>query len=545
MVPKLILSTILLLSLSEVGGFAAPPDFPTAPEEIVTPQPHEILPSIRANFQNCPRQVLEQPSLVENSQPPPIQAARPAVSDQTLPINLATALYLSNARPLVIAFAQASIEQASAQLQNANVLWLPNLNMGFDYYRHDGMDQSTDGTMIFDNKYSYTAGGGVTLSFGVTDAIFRPLAARQELAARQFDLQSAQNDALLTVAVAYFDVQQARGILAGDVDSVAKAEMLVQKTTGLAKGLVPGIEVDRARALLLDLQQQVAVARANWRISSSRLTRVLRLNPSAVVDPLEPPHLLVTLISPQCVVDELVPVGLTNRPELASQRALVQATLERLRQERVRPLVPSLVLDGRNGPYGALEGGVFGGGPEGTHTSGGRFDMEVGVLWTLNNLGAGNRSLVRQRAAEQQKACIELFNIQDQVAQEVVQAHAELEATAAQIDDATNTVKEATVTFNGTLTALGQTRGAGELLQLLSRPQEAVAALQQLNRAYDTYYAAINNYNRAQFQLYRALGFPAQIVVCKTPVGQVETIDTSRPPSMAPVCPHFLSPPRL
>ncbi len=530
MVAKLILLTILLLSLSEVGVLAAPPDFPNIPEEIVAPQPQEVLPLKPSNIQNCPRQVLEPPSLIENSQPPLIQAARPAVSDQTLPINLATALYLSNARPLVIAFAQASVEQASAQLQNANVLWLPNLNIGFDYYRHDGMDQSTDGTMIFDNKYSYTAGGGVTLSFAVTDAIFRPLAARQELAAREFDLQSARNDALLTVAVAYFDVQQARGILAGTVDSVSKAEMLVKKTSGLAKGLVPEIEVDRVRSLLLELQQQVAFARANWRISSARLTRVLRLNPSAVVVPLEPPHLQVTLISPERVVDELVPIGLTNRPELASQRALVQATLERLRQERVRPLVPSLVLDGRNGPYGALEGGVFGGGPDGTHTSGGRFDMDVGVVWTLNNLGAGNRSLVRQRAAEQQKACIELFNIQDQVAQEVVQAHAQLEATAAQIDDATTAVKEATVTFNGTLTALGQTRGAGELLQLLSRPQEAVAALQQLNRAYETYYAAINNYNRAEFQLYRALGFPAQIVVCKTPVGEVEKIDTSRPP---------------
>ena len=89
--------------------------------------------------------------------------------------------------------------------------------------------------------------------------------------------------------------------------------------------------------------------------------------------------------------------------------------------------------------------------------------MEVGVLWTLNNLGAGNRSLVRQRAAEQQKACIELFNIQDQVAQEVVQAHAQLEATAAQIDDAANAVKEATVTFNGTLDGPGSNQRRGRI----------------------------------------------------------------------------------
>ena len=45
----------------------------------------------------------------------------------------------------------------------------------------------------------------------MTDAIFRPLAARQELVATQFDVQTARNDALLAVAVAYFDVQYARG----------------------------------------------------------------------------------------------------------------------------------------------------------------------------------------------------------------------------------------------------------------------------------------------------------------------------------------------
>ena len=191
-------------------------------------------------------QIFRLPAVTENPQPPPIQPAQPPQSDQTLPINLATALYLSNARPLVIAFAQASVEEAAARLQNAKVLWLPNLNVGTDYYRHNGTDQSTDGTMILDDKNSFAAGGGATLNFGVTDAIFRPLADRQELAARESDLQTARNDALLAVALAYFDVQQARGTLAGTLDAVAKAEVLVRKTAGLAKGLVAEIEVDRA-----------------------------------------------------------------------------------------------------------------------------------------------------------------------------------------------------------------------------------------------------------------------------------------------------------
>ena len=226
-----------------------------------------------AKFSDCP----PSPKIHSRRQ---LQLAQPAESDQTLPINLATALYLSNARPLVIAFARASVEEAAARLQNAQVLWLPNLNVGTDYYHHNGTDQSTDGTIILDDKSSFAAGGGATLNFGVTDAIFRPLADRQELAARESDLQTARNDALLAVALAYFDVQQARGTLAGTLDAVAKAEMLVRKTAGLAKGLVAEIEVDRARALLFDLQQQVATSRADWRITSARLTQVLRLNPS-------------------------------------------------------------------------------------------------------------------------------------------------------------------------------------------------------------------------------------------------------------------------
>ena len=531
----------MFVALGAAGAAAEAPYVPEPHEAVPAPPPQAILPPSVPLGSAETGQILRLPALAENPQPPPIEVAQPAASDQILPINLATALCLSNARPLVIAFAQASVEEAAARLQNAQVLWLPNLNVGTDYYHHNGTDQATDGTLILDNKSSFAAGGGATLNFGITDAIFRPLADRQELAARESDLQTARNDALLQVAVAYFDVQQARGTLAGTLDAVAKAEVLVRKTTGLAKGLVPGIEVDRARALLFDLQQQVAASRANWRISSARLTRVLRLNPGAVVVPMEPPHLQVSLISPGFRVADLVPVGLTNRPELASQRAVVQASVERVRQEQFRPLIPSVIVEGV-GPDGFFNGGVFGGGPDsGTHLYGGRFDMEVGAVWTLSNLGVGNRTLVRQRIAQQNQASIDFADVQDQVAQEVVQAHAQLEAAATQVEAAMTAVKEAIITYKGTLTGIGETRGAGDLLQLVNRPQEAVAALQQLNRAYELYFTAINGYNRAQFQLYRALGFPARIVICDHPVGETQAVDTSRPPCMAPLCPHVRS----
>ncbi len=540
----------LLMALAQTTVAAAPLPAPPPPEAISTPShaaptPPRTAPmpppAPEAYTEGGP--VFRLPSITQNSQPPSIPSAEPAAADQILPINLATALYLSNARPLVIAFAQASVEEAAARLRGAQVLWLPNLNVGASYYRHLGTDQSTNGDVIVDDKTAVGAGGGATFNFALTDAIFRPLADRQELAARRLDLQAARNDALMEVAVAYFYVQQARGTLAGTLDAVAKGEVLVQRITGLAIGLAPPNEVDRAKALLFDLKQQAAVDRGNWRVASARLARLLRLNPGVVVVPLEPPHLQVDMFSPAARVADLVPVGLMNRPELASQRAVVQAAMDRVRQEQFRPFIPNVLVDGA-GPGGALNGSVFGGGPDGTsQLYGGRFDMDAGLIWTLNNLGAGNRALVHQRMAQEQTASIAFANMQDQVAQEVVQAHAQLEAAAIQLQNAMTAVKEAAITYRGNLLGISETLAVGDVLRLINRPQEADAALQQLNRAYGIYYVAVNGYNIAQFRLYRALGFPARGVVCDHPVGQVQPVDTSRPPQMAPDCPHLLSQP--
>src|SRR5262249_21722652 len=160
-----------------------------------------------------------------------------------------------------------------------------------------------------------------------------------------------------------FNVQQARGELAGAQDTVEKARQLVKAVTALGTSLVAPIEADRARTQLADVEQQAALALEHWRMASEDLTLALRLAWTAILNPLEPPTLQVTLIPPHQPGDALIPIGLTNRPELAAQQALVQAALARIRQERLRPLMPSIVLGGDAAPAapgGYLMGGVFG-----------------------------------------------------------------------------------------------------------------------------------------------------------------------------------------
>jgi outer membrane protein TolC len=461
---------------------------------------------------------------------------QPEEGDRPLPINLATALRLADARPLVIEAARAAVETEYGLYEQARVLWLPTANLGVDYQRHDGALQNfLNATTIIGPRNQFLVGGGAQAVFALTDAIFAPLAERQLVRARNLEIQTAKNDALLAVAVAYFDVQQARGRLAGTLDAVVRARELVRRVNALGRGLAPQIEVERVNTLLANLQQQAESNRQDWLTSSATLTRVLRLDPAAVVTPLEPPHLQVTLISPKETVDALIPVGLTNRPELATQQAVVQATLVRLRQERMRPLIPSLVLQSNATPTADLGAGAYGTGRNSLNHWAGRSDWDAEVIWQFKNLGFGNRGLVTQRRGEQRQALVELFRIQDLVAAEVAQAHAGVRTAAARVRQAEAELKAALASYEGNLKGLSQTVRAGELLVLVNRPQEVVAALQQLEQAYLDYYTSANDYNRAQFQLYRAMGYPAQGLACSDSFGPVMPVDTSRPPQMAPV----------
>ena len=164
--------------------------------------------------------------------------------------------------------------------------------------------------------------------------------------------------------------------------------------------------MDRARNLLAFLEEQAVSARENWRVASADLTQVLRLDPRAVVEPLEHDHLQITLIDPSRSLDDLIPIGLTNRPELAAQQALIQAALVRIRQEKMRPFLPSIMITGFQTPGGmTTEAGIFGTGNGGKlNLWSFRDDISAQLVWQLQNMGFGNLALIKKRRGEQSRA---------------------------------------------------------------------------------------------------------------------------------------------
>jgi len=449
-----------------------------------------------------------------------VQLEKPAPEPglHVLPINLATALQLAGSRPIDVQLAQERVRGAVSVLDQAKALWLPTVTIGGDYYRHDGEIQDSSGAIVTNSHSSLMfglgSGIGTAAVFSLNDAIFSPLAARQTLSARRSDVQAATNDSSVAVTDAYFYVQQARGELAAAQDATRRTAEVVRRVQSLAAGLIPPLEIVRAQAELARRQEAEVFASEGWQVNAAELARLLRLDPSAQIEPVEPPQLQITLVEPERPVDELITLGLSNRPELAADQALVQAALVRLRQEKLRPFVPSVLLRGASTPVtGTLGAGLFSGGSNGDlGSTAARSDWDLQVLWQLDNLGFGNVARTRLRDSEHRAAILELFREQDRVAADVARAYAQTRQAARRVKIAEHQVTLAVDSYEKNLVGLGQIRRAGDLIQTIVRPQEVIAAVQSLAQAYADYFRAVADNNRAQFRLYRAMGQPAQVL---------------------------------
>ena len=477
------------------------------------------------------------PPAPETEAPSPASALAESAVPQGLPINLATAMQLAGVAPLDIAAATAQVRQGLALLLQAKALKIPNLNAGIDYLRHDGIQQNIfTGENFQKGRQSLFVGGGPSLSVGLTDAIFAPLAAKRVVASREADVQTARNNALLSVTQAYFRVQQARGVLIGADATIVRARRLVQFARGLAPSLIAPLEINRTEAELQSLLQTRELAIQDWRVASAELAEILLLDPGTLLDPIEPPYLQVTLIPADQTPAELIPLAVNNRPEIASQKELLAAAHELLRRERNRPFLPNLYVLNPGTGTGLMAAGNQTSGPNGLlNANGGNLTIEVAAVWQLQGAGVGNLGLIRERKADQDLASIQVTRTVYRVKSEVSQALARLQSARARIPQTEEGLRQAIESADKNFIGLRETtRPAGELLRLVVRPQEVVAALIALEQAFEQYFAAVNQYNTAQFDLYRALGQPAQWVTSQPTRIAEPTPATASPLTLQP-----------
>ena len=197
----------------------------------------------------------------------------------------------------------------------------------------------------------------------------------------------------------------------------------------------------------------------------------------------------------------------------------------------MRPLLPLVLIGGFQTPGGMLiQGGVFGLGPNSSLNQWtGRVDVSLQLVWQLDAFGIGNLARIKQQRGDESRTIIELRRTQDMVAAEVTHAQARLQSATARVGQADRALRSSLIAFNGNYEGLRQTTRFGDVLVEVFRPQEVVYALQRLKTAFDEYFTTVAEYNRAQFEMFHALGYPAGEIAYRQPPGNIEPVDTSRP----------------
>jgi outer membrane protein TolC len=425
---------------------------------------------------------------------PPSQAAVP----QTLPIDLPTALRLADAQNPQIQFARERILAAEADLERTSVLLLPNLLAGGEWTRHDGQIQEVRGNVIPVNKSAVLAAGGFRTNVSLADAYFEPLAARQVVANRVANARTTANDTLRDVALQYYETVRAKANSAIAQETVGNAEKLNNLAQSYFRNQkLKEADAKRAEAEYRTRLQEAEAIREAAAIASIRLAQQLRLDPFVMLDPAEAQAAPITVVDPDAAANELAITALMNRPELAESQALVNVAIERLRRATYGPLFPSVLLDYR--------AGFFAGGPKSfVGNAGARSDADALVFWELHNLGFGDHALKRERESEVRQAQIRVVAAMDQIVAEVADALARLKSLRAQMVVARQTVASAERSYQ--LNWKLFTDGGIDLI----RPIEVVQSVQALAVARVSYLNAVIEHNRAQFQLYWALGLPVE-----------------------------------
>ncbi|MEL6105796.1 MAG: TolC family protein [Planctomycetota bacterium] len=427
------------------------------------------------------------------------------VAASSVGLNLPSVLASIDCRHPVIGFAQWRVRQAYAELAQAEALWLPSIQAGVSFHRHDGNYQASNGDIVDVNRNSFQYGlgtgatgagttqrPGIVARFHLADAIFQPKVLEKRVWARGHAAGAALNRQLLEAGQAYVELLAAfqdQRIVQESQTRLAELSKLTGDLAEAGEGLES--DAERMRTELALIENRAIATEERVAVSSARLAQSISLTSVTPIVPMDENAVPLHLVSLDSDPSSLVATALATRPELKESQALVAAACDAYKRERLAPFIPSVLL--------GFSGGGFGGGlGDDLDNIGDRYDFDALMSWEVRNLGFGERAARRQRSAQVQQAKYEKLRILDQVARETTEALAQV----------THRYRQIHVTKGAIVTARqSYEKNLERIRDGLGLPLEVLQSADALERAERAYLVSITNYNRAQLQLQWSLGW--------------------------------------
>ncbi len=466
-----------------------------------------------------PAEVLPSP----RSLPDSASALSALVDADAKPIDLAATMQLAGTFNPEILLARERVDEALALRQLAAAQLLPSVNAGGNLDHHLGPLQQSNGTLIDVHRDALYLGlganavGGGTVNIpgivwngNVSEVLFQSLARRQFLRQQSFASQAVRNQVLLRAAAAYLELLRASGRRAVAEQMLENAKEVARLTANFAKtGQGRQADAERAATEWEQRKSDVLEAENQMLAASAALAQLLSIDPAVRLAPIDAQVIPAAIVPEPIPLAELIAIALVQRPELAERRAALRVALLELRDAKLLPFSPNLLVG-----YSA---GAFGGGsnliaenpvaPEPRFGNfGDRADFDVVLFWSLRNLGVGNLALVRLGQSRLRQEELRQIDVLDRIRAEVATAQARTHARFAQID-----IQERAVAAS--LKAFQQDYMRAFNKEAL--PIEVLDSLRLLGRARQALLDAIIDYNRAQFELYVALGQPPAALLAR------------------------------
>jgi outer membrane protein TolC len=434
---------------------------------------------------------------------PPRESAR-----EDFQIDMSTALALVAGQNPQVGFARARVREAYANLEAAHVMWLPTIQPGISYNHHEGTLQDSSGAILEVSRSSLQSGfgagavgagttplPGIVAQFQMVDAIFQPKIAERNMCAQQHASDAVLNDQLLEAAVAYQELLRAYQLQAIAKETVANTDTLVQITSNFAKaGQGTQADADRSLAELSLRRNSVARSDEAVAVAAARLGQVIGLRGPQSLRPVETTVIPIELLPSSGDTQETIATALASRPELKESQDLVGAATERLRREKYAPLIPSVLLGASYTGFGGGTGDTIGDFND-------RTDFDAIALWQVRNLGFGEQSARQVAIARVEQARFREVQLMDQVAREATEAEARVAARRYRITVAKDGVSSARESFGRNFRRIREAQGL---------PIEVLQSVQALDAVQRDLVDATVDYNIAEFQLERAMGWPVR-----------------------------------
>jgi outer membrane protein TolC len=412
---------------------------------------------------------------------------------QKQPMNLAAVMRLAGADSLDIKLAEQRLAEAQAAHEAALLQFFPYVTPGVSFRGHEGNIQTVDGQIIETDKQSLSVGASVTAHLELGDAIYRSMVARRLVAAARHGAEAQRQESVYRAVSAYFDLVLARAARGVAREAVRIADSYAGE---LGRAVEAGIAFkgDAFRSLAQAERERLTMRQAEerQRIASARLAQALHISPLIVLVPEGGEPAPMAFAERDTAPEALVARAMEQRAELHQSAAQLAAAAKARDGAKWGPLIPTIRGEYS---YGGLGGGVYEQGA--THRFDESADYGIGLSWRLGPGGLFDTSRLRGSEARVQIGELEWARLRDEIARQVVEAHARAHSLADQIEFSRRALSAAEQSLK--LARQRQQFGVGEVL-------ENIQAAQDLTRARLDYLTAITEHNRAQFALRRAVG---------------------------------------